>query len=63
MKTSSRNVTEWVDFYFFKSFDTPKQMVIDVTIVTKPWSVKDFSRSGDSVLHVAENETHIIFNL
>lgn len=34
-------------------------MVAEVTIATKPWSVKDFPRSGDYVLQVAENKTSL----
>lgn len=51
----------WI-YFFFQIFwhtvilQTPKQMVTEVTIVTKPWSVKDFSRSGDYVLHAAEKK-------
>lgn len=34
-------------------------MVAEVTIATKPWSVKDFPRSGDYVLQIAENKASL----
>lgn len=34
-------------------------MVAEVAIATKPWSVKDFPRSGDYVLQVAEKKTSL----